>query len=522
MNETTMIYSNNRRAPLSNNVWWKFSLLVALFILVYREILSSLVQIWMNRPDYSHGFLIPMISLYFIWTERNKIRTLSIRPALIGGSIVILIGSFMILVGKMGGISLLQQISLIIIIPGFVLMFLGKTYIRKLALPLAYLIFMLPILDIIFDNIRQPFQLFSSVIAAKALNLLDISVFQNGNYLVLPNITLEVARACSGVQYMVSIIAVGIPLAYFTQRNWKCGIILVVCAVIVGIFINPVRITLIALWAANGGEVLHGPLHIFQGLFVSVVGFCALFMLAFIFSKLAPRKPAVTASIAISSHAQETMPANNSKALNTAWIISITILLGLAGYLNFSEPRPVPLISPLKEFPLEIGKWKGRYIHNSTSNFVAHGADSEITIEYVNNSNIKIRMYVGYYESQKRDKKMVDYRLQKLFEHVEMLRIPTGSAVIEVNKVKFNDNNRNLIVLYWYDLNGRIISGNIKAKLMTALDALLNRRANGAIIIVSSELDGADKEKQIIDDEVRFIQDILPDLRRKLSDGKYE
>jgi exosortase len=118
------------------------------------------------------------------------------------------------------------------------------------------------------------------------LNALNVPVFQHSNYLDLPTISLEVARACSGVNYLVSIIALGIPLAYFTQKTWLRKIVLVLSGVIVGIIINSIRVTLIGIWAYRGGEIVHGPLHIFQSFFVSVIGFIFLIIFAVILNKI--------------------------------------------------------------------------------------------------------------------------------------------------------------------------------------------------------------------------------------------
>jgi exosortase len=156
-----------------------------------------------------------------------------------------------------------------------------------LAFPLAYLILMVPILDEVIDKIHWPFQLFSARMGSILLRIFDIPFFLKVNYFELPNMTLEVAEECSGVRYLISIIAIGIPLAYFTQKGWWRKIVLVATAVIIGILANGVRVALVVLCAYYYGENnIQGPFHIFQALFVSVVGFVFLFILAWFLSKI--------------------------------------------------------------------------------------------------------------------------------------------------------------------------------------------------------------------------------------------
>jgi len=102
---------------------------------------------------------------------------------------------------------------------------------------------------------------------------------------------LEVAEECSGVRYLISIIAIGIPLAYFTQRGWWRKVALVITAVIIGILSNGVRVAFVVLCAYYYGKNnIQGPLHMFQGLFVSIVGYIFLFISAWLLYKISLSK----------------------------------------------------------------------------------------------------------------------------------------------------------------------------------------------------------------------------------------
>ena len=157
-----------------------------------------------------------------------------------------------------------EEMSFLLVIPGIVLILLGMPYITALALPLAYLIFMSPLLNVFLDKIRWPLQLFSAKFAGIILKYVGIPAYQYKNYIELPNITLEVADVCSGVNYLISIIAIAIPIAYFTQKAWQRRTIIITSAIIIGILANVARIILIGIWTTyNIGENTHGPNHIF-------------------------------------------------------------------------------------------------------------------------------------------------------------------------------------------------------------------------------------------------------------------
>jgi exosortase len=275
--------SNN---ALPMNLWIKIGCLVGAFLFAYGRVMPLLLQTW-SRDDYSHGFLVPIIALYLVWVDRERLRTLPIQPNIFGGLILMLTSSLMLMMGNIGGLLVVQELSLVVIIVGLILMILGTRYLMALALPVTYLILMVPILDEVIDKIHWPFQIFSARMGSTLLKIFDIPFLLRSNYFELPRMTLEVAEECSGVRYLISIIAIGIPLAYFTQRGWWRKVTLVMTAVIIGILSNGVRVAFVVLCAYYYGKNnIQGPLHIFQGVFVSIVGFIFLFISAWILPKI--------------------------------------------------------------------------------------------------------------------------------------------------------------------------------------------------------------------------------------------
>ena len=172
------------------------SLLLVSFGLLYRDVLVKLVHDWLHDDNYSHGILIVPIALYFAWERRERLFAAPARPSFLG--LILIIGSVLVLMaGTLGAELFLARVSILGIVVGSVLFILGWEHLRILFLPIAFLLLMIPIPAIIFNQIAFPLQLLASRFGETALTLANIPVLRDGNVIVLANTTLEVAEACS-------------------------------------------------------------------------------------------------------------------------------------------------------------------------------------------------------------------------------------------------------------------------------------------------------------------------------------
>jgi exosortase/archaeosortase family protein len=149
-------------------------------------------------------------------------------------------------------------------IVGLMLSLAGTQFLSVLRLPVGYLFFMLPLFGQAILSLRWPLQLLTARMAVLILQMLSIPAQLNENYVVLPNIILRVASSCSGARYLVSIIAVSIPIAYLTLRRRRNQIALIALALAIGVFANWARVVFIGLWAYSGGQVVHGRFTCFR------------------------------------------------------------------------------------------------------------------------------------------------------------------------------------------------------------------------------------------------------------------
>jgi EpsI family protein len=172
----------------------------------------------------------------------------------------------------------------------------------------------------------------------------------------------------------------------------------------------------------------------------------------------------------------------------------------------------------LINFPDKVGNWKIEPRKYNDNPFNVPGADLEIIKSYRDASNRLINLYIGYFESQRQDKELVTYQLDWLYKNAQEIELSVSSkGSIKVNRTIFRDGANKAPVLFWYDVNGRIIANNIKAKVITAIDGLVRRRTNGAVVIISGDLNNSGEVENILEDEVEFVESFLPIISNYLS-----
>ena len=259
-------------------VWGMGACLVTALLFVYAPVLHAMVLQWWNISFYSYAFLIPVVSAYLVWIRRDRVLAIVPQPHYGSGSVLLTLGLLVLVIGQTGGINALQQISLLITLPGMILFLFGKSVLKALLLPITFLLFMIPIWEVVTDPLHVPFQAFSANLGVVLLRVVGIPVFQDGVFIHLPNITLEVARACSGVNYLIAVLATSIPLATIVLTDVRKRILLVMLAMIISVFANSLRVALIGVLAYYdlSGD-LHGPYHVLHGVFVSLIGYIAIF-----------------------------------------------------------------------------------------------------------------------------------------------------------------------------------------------------------------------------------------------------
>lgn len=274
-------------------------LLAAAFYGMYHDVIPKLVANWRDDGNYSHGFLIVPIALYLAWERRYRFFATEQQPAAAG--LVVVLGSILVLItGILGSELFLTRISIIGTLAGAVLFLFGWRRLRVLAFPLAFLILMIPLPALIFNQIAFPLQLLASRAGEMTLQAAEIPVLREGNVLVLANTSLEVAEACSGIRSLISLLTLGIVFGYFTDPRGWVRTLIALSTVPIAILANGARVAGTGIAAHKfGAQAAEGFFHEFSGMVLFAVAFLMMLAVQWALVRLVP--PPVTAEPAVAA-----------------------------------------------------------------------------------------------------------------------------------------------------------------------------------------------------------------------------
>jgi exosortase len=266
---------------------------LALLVALYWNIVPSMVLQWQQDENYSHGFLVPVIAGYFLWQRWPGLKERLVKPSNLG-LVVIILGLLQLLISWLGSEYFTMRSSLIVLLAGLVLFLFGRDILKGMILPIGYLFFMVPIPYIIYDMVAFPLKLFVTKVSVGFLKLAGVVVMREGNIIIFPATTLEVADACSGIRSLVSLLALAVAYAFFIDMSARNRWLLILSAVPIAIFTNALRVIgtgfLAQWWGAKAAE---GFFHEFAGLAVFALAMVLLVAFGALLKKLSSRSEGV-------------------------------------------------------------------------------------------------------------------------------------------------------------------------------------------------------------------------------------
>lgn len=257
---------------------YRLQLLLVLPLLagMYFRIVPDMVKEWYRDENYSHGFLVPIIAGYFFWQRWPDLKSRPVKPDTLG-LIVIIWGVVQLLAAWLGTEYFTMRTSLIVLLAGMTLYWFGRDVARGMALPLCYLIFMVPIPYIIYDMAAFPLKLFVTKASVAFLKIVGVVVMREGNIIMFPTTTLEVADACSGIRSLISLIAIAVAYAFLMNTSNVRRWVIILSAVPIAVATNALRVIVTGIlaqwWGARAAE---GFFHEFAGMAVFVLAMALL------------------------------------------------------------------------------------------------------------------------------------------------------------------------------------------------------------------------------------------------------
>src|SRR5580704_11925823 len=234
--------ANHSAWEASHAVTWVVGLSLPILVaILYAPVIGSMVRQWWSDPNYGHGFFVPAFAGYVLWSARDRWSSLPLRPSNSGFALMLFAIGLRIL-GMLGAELFMARLSLVVLIAGITLFLAGRQALWSVAFPIGYLLFMIPLPAILYYQLTLPLQLWASRLGATGLVALGIHTVRAGNLLFLPNCTLNVVEACSGIRSLLSLLAAVVAYGYLAeQKTWKRSV-LAIASIPIAIATNGLRL----------------------------------------------------------------------------------------------------------------------------------------------------------------------------------------------------------------------------------------------------------------------------------------
>jgi exosortase D (VPLPA-CTERM-specific) len=490
-------------------------------LVVFSESLLELVHRWSAQEEYSHGFLIPVIVAWLLWTRRDAIVASIGRPSWMG-PVLILLAAVMHIVGKLSALFMLSQLGFIVAVIGVTLGLGGYSLLKVTFVPIIFLIFAIPLPYFIDAMLSFRLQLISSQLGVFFIRMFQIPVYLEGNVIDLGVYKLQVVEACSGLRYLYPLMSLGFLVAYFFQAPlWQRALVFL-STIPITIVMNSFRIGLVGVLVNYWGpQDADGALHMFEGWIIFIACAGVLVTEMYLLARFGSgkgffevfRPPVVVASL---PHGQ------GSPSLSRAPLVSCILLIcavGLGGYFVSARHEIFPERSLFAGFPTTLGEWRGKpsTLDASTEQFL--GLTDYILSDYAKKDGHAVNLYVAYYASQRNGLsphspsvcipgngwQITDLERTNFTSSDSMVSLPLNRVVIARGTTK-------QLVYYWFDERGMKIANEYISKLYLLRDAMFRNRTDGALVRLTTSIYPGESESDADKRLQEFTKTLVPNL----------
>lgn len=249
-------------------------LLGGAFALLYLPSYYSLSRIVWPTDEQGHGPIILAVSLWLLWRKRYDVAASPTAPAPAVGFAVLLPGLLLYVLGRSQSILMFEVASQILVLIALVLLFLGTRSLRVVWFPLFFLLFMVPLPEILVASVTAPLKSAVSAVAADLLYRFGYPIGRAGVILNVGPYQLLVADACAGLNSMFTLEALG--LLYMNLMNYANAarnVTLAILIIPISFAANIVRVMILVLVTYHfGDEAGQGFVHGFAGMVLFMVG----------------------------------------------------------------------------------------------------------------------------------------------------------------------------------------------------------------------------------------------------------
>ena len=253
-------------------------LLAGAFTFAYFSVLNGLITMWSTSEDHSHGFFIVPLSLYVLWLKKDKLSNTPIKPSTWGG--VLIVSTLLLyLLARFADIITVAAFSLLPLAAGVTLFLFGFQILKESLFPIAFLIFMMPVPEQIYTSLTNPLQSIVSSSSVWLASSINIPIYRTGNVIQLPDLTLQVVAACSGLRSLTTILALTSIFGYLTLKTNILRSILVLSSLPTAIIVNIIRLfAIIVAFHFFNFDLSTGTAHTILGLVIFLLALLSVAM----------------------------------------------------------------------------------------------------------------------------------------------------------------------------------------------------------------------------------------------------
>jgi exosortase D (VPLPA-CTERM-specific) len=486
--------------------------------------ISELVGRWGKQEEYSHGFLIPLVSAYLIWNRRDLLKSLEFKPVWFP-VILVAIGIAISALGEVSALYVLIHFSLILIILAMAWALMGWQAFKYIFIPLALLAFAIPLPYFIEAALTADLQLISSRLGVAFIRFFNIPVFAEGNVIDLGIYQLQVVEACSGLRYLYPLMGVGFIMVYLYQVEiWKRALVFL-STIPVTIFMNSLRIGVIGVLVDNWGiGMAEGFLHYFEGWIIFVACLSILLAEMWLLNRIGKRPVSFASSFGMPLSPE--LPTENiehrTREIPKPFIACVVLIVLSFGIIKSIDTRAevIPEREQFVGFPLYFDGWQGKQENLRQIISDKLGFTDYLLNNYSRDGGPPVNFYVAYYASQRKG----------LSPHSPRVCVPGGGwSITEIERTVIDVKNRDTplninravvqngrnrqLVYYWFKQRGRDIANEYWMKWYLLTDSLSMNRTDGSLVRLVTPISPDEKDA----DADKRLQAFLADIEGKLD-----
>lgn len=479
---------------------WIFSALMTTAIgVAYFSGLGNLLKRWGEQQELSHGYFLPFIALWMMWTRRTALIASLSKPRTLGLAGVV-VASILVVLSELTVTSLMifQQLALILLFASLALAIGGRSFFMLSLVPISFLLFMVPPPYWVITVLSWKFQFWSSTLGVLMIKPLGIPVFLSGNVIDLGDYQLQVAEACSGLRYLFPFLSLGFLAAYmFKAPLWQRAIVFL-STVPITILMNSLRIAVTAILVQQFGTAhAEGFLHMFEGWVVFLFCLAFLFGVIALIARLSGRKQfgdllAMPDVEPLAAKEPWSAPAARRNAVIALGLIAASAGASLFVHRDNLVTPPRQTLAGLPPL-MEGWRYETRPLFGNTD--MQSDSDDHILADFTHPRGDGVNLYIAYLNMQRdghswhSPRQCIPGGGWKIETHTIEPATTVDGKRYHLNRLVIENRGLRQLVYYWYDQRSRKIANEFVMKSLLILDALRLRRTDGAMIRVITIVD---------------------------------